>query len=106
VRMQGIQEIHTEPRGLIFVEREAGQQVGFGQIEDFELHRLFWLARLMMRCLASSQSEKVAVPACTACSVSAKASRCHLGGGSLSSSLERSAQSASMARSLSARVIF
>src|SRR5205814_7450623 len=96
---------NTNQRGRLAADKsESIEQVGLGEAEDSKRHASFAALR-RIRFLASSQPLNFALPFFMARSASRSAWACHAGD-SKRSSLERSAQSASIARNFSSRDIF
>src|SRR3989442_10280035 len=92
---------HHSP-GPPLVEFESRQQISLCEVEDAQLHATRAAFRRSLR-LVTCQSENSALPSRTSCSVSRKARPCQPGEATSASSRLRSAQSASIARSLSSR---
>src|SRR5207249_5144731 len=92
-------------RCLAAHKSESIEQVNLSETEDSKRHASFAALR-RIRFLASSQSLNFALPLFIARSASRNACVCHAGDSNRSSSLERSAQSASIARNFSSRDIF
>jgi hypothetical protein len=105
IGVERLKEIRADPSALPLVESKAVEQVGFSQTEYSKRHARFAALR-RSRFFASSQSLNFAFPALTTRSASRNASSCHGGDSNWSSSWERSAQRASIARSFSSRDIF
>src|SRR5882757_1151777 len=98
-------KIPTNARALPLIKAKAIEQVDLSETEDSKRHASFAALR-RIRFLASSQSLNFALPFSIARSASRNACACHAGDSNRSSSLERSAQSASIARNFSSRDIF
>src|SRR6266568_908953 len=94
---------HHSPRPPL-VESESRQQISLCQVENAQLHATRVAFRRSLR-LATCQSENSALSSRTSRSVSRRATPCRPGEATSASSRLRSAQSASIARSLSSRDI-
>ncbi len=92
---------HHSPRPPL-VESESRQQISLCQVENAQLHATRVAFRRSLR-LATCQSENSALSSRTSRSVSRRATPCRPGEATSASSRLRSAQSASIARSLSSR---
>src|SRR6266480_7541581 len=98
-------KIPPNAAALPLIKAKAIEQVDLSETEDSKRHASFAALR-RIRFLASSQSLNFALPLFIARSASRNACACHAGDSNRSSSLERSAQSASIARNFSSRDIF
>jgi hypothetical protein len=100
-----LQKIPPNAAALPLVELKTSQQVGFRQTKNSKCHASLAALR-RIRFLASSQFPNWAFRVFTMRSASRNAFSCHTGELSRSSSCDRSAQSASIARNFSWRDIF
>lgn len=100
IREQAIQEVSAQHWFPVFIETETLQQVFLGFIQDFDFHSL-----LRMFALAVSQSVNREVPSATWRARSASASLCQDGDSTTSGVRIRSSHKASIAESLSWRVM-
>jgi hypothetical protein len=92
----------SPPQSL--VKSESAEQIGLPEVQNPQLHAVRLALRRILR-LALCQSENLALPSRTSCSVSRRTKPCQPGESVFASSRLKSAQSASIARSLSSRDI-